>query len=63
LLQLPGAAQFTSPPQPAAAIAATQGTSLIDLSDKIGALGCKVPSSVDLGAVMGRLTGTLKNFK
>jgi len=41
---------------------ATSGTALIDLSDKIGALGCKVPPSVDLAAVMGKLTGTLKNF-
>lgn len=36
-----------------------QGTALIDLTDSIGKLACKVPPSVNLAEVMGKLTGTL----
>ena len=36
-----------------------QGTELIDLLDPIGTLACKVPRSVQLADVMGKLTGTL----
>jgi hypothetical protein len=40
-----------------------QGASLIDLASKIGELGCKVPPSVDLVAVMKKLTGTLNRLQ
>jgi hypothetical protein len=40
-----------------------QGASLIDLTGEIGALACKVPASVNLAEVMGKLTGTLKNLE
>lgn len=42
---------------------AVQGTSLIDLMTPIGELACKVPPSVDLVAVMGKLTGTLTRLE
>lgn len=40
-----------------------QGTGLIDLMTPIGELACKVPPSVDLVQVMGKLTGTLTRLE
>lgn len=37
-----------------------QGTALVDLSDQIGQLACKVPKSVNLTSTLQKLTGTLK---
>ncbi|WIA19626.1 hypothetical protein OEZ85_005563 [Tetradesmus obliquus] len=50
----------TPAPTPAAACdPGSAGTELIDLLDPIGTLACKVPRSVQLADVMGKLTGTL----
>jgi hypothetical protein len=44
-------------------LSCVQGTGLIDLMTPIGELACKVPPSVDLVKVMGRLTGTLTRLE
>lgn len=39
-----------------------QGVALVDLAEPIGELACKVPPSVNLTAVMAKLTGTLASL-